>query len=198
MTQESKAIELVRKRGILRASTARERGIAGAVLSRLVDKGKLVRLSRGLYMLPETEVTEHHTLAEVARRVPTGIICLISALRFHELTTQMPHEVWLAIEAHSHRPQLSDLPLRIVEMSGDALRKCVDVHEVEGVPVRVTSPAKTVADCFRFRNTIGLDVAIEALRAYVHGRAGTIDELYEAARASRVRTVMQPYIEATV
>ena len=198
MTQETQVLQLTRRQGILRAANAREHGISGVVLSRLVEKGELVRLSRGLYMLPDAELTEHHTLAEVACRVPSGVVCLLSALRFHELTTQAPYEVWLAIKAHSHRPKPRDLPLRLVEMSGDAFEHGVEEHQIEGVAVRVTSPAKTTVDCFRFRSTVGLDVAIEALRAYVKERSGTIDALYEAAQACRVRVVMQPYIEATL
>jgi predicted transcriptional regulator of viral defense system len=198
MTQEALALQLARQHGVLRASAAREQGVTGAVLSRLVRKGELHRVSRGLYMLPDAEITEHHTLAEVARRVPAGVVCLLSALRFHGLTTAAPYQVWLAIEAHSHRPRVPDLPLRLVEMSGDAFCFGVERHEVEGVQVALTSSAKTVADCFRFRSAVGLDLAIEALRAYVHGHAGSIDALYEAARASRARTIIRPYIEAMV
>jgi len=198
LTQEAQALRLAHSQGLLRATVARRYGIVGAVLSRLVKKGALVRLSRGLYMLPDTEITEHHTLAEVALRIPNGIVCLLSALRFHGLTTQAPHEVWLAIEAHSHRPRPSDLPVRLVEMSGRAFEFGVEQHSVEGVCVRITSAAKTVADCFRFRSQAGLDVAIEALRAYTTERSGDIDQLFDAADASRVRTVIRPYIEAIV
>lgn len=198
MSQELYAKRLAQSAQLLRASVAREQGIDGTVLSRLVEKGELVRISRGVYALPDAELSEHHSLAEVACRVPAGVVCLLSALRFHGLTTQAPHEVWLAIASRSHRPRLSHPPLRIVEMSGDAFAYGVERHTIERTCVNVTSPAKTVSDCFRFRSTVGLDVALEALRAYVRERAGTIDALYEAARASRVRTVIRPYIEATV
>ena len=196
MTQASQALELARAHGLLRAATARAHGILGVVLARLTDQGELVRLSRGVYMRPDADVSEHHTLAEVACRIPGAVVCLLSALRFHELTTQAPHEVWIAVETRAHRPRPRDLPLRIVEMSCATLRPGSELHEVERVSVPVTSPAKTVADCFRFRSTVGLDVALEALRGYVRQRVGPIDELYEAACLSRVRTVMRPYIEA--
>jgi len=198
MTQETQALQLARERGILRATAARKLGIPGSVLSRLVAKGEFVRLSRGLYVLSDAEITEHHTLAEVARRVPAGVVCLLSALRFHGLTTQAPHEVWLAIMSHSHRPEIRDLPIRLIEMSGTAFTHGVETQMIEGVLVQVTSAAKTVADCFRFRNSVGLDVAIEALRAYTKERTGTIDALYLAARASRISSVIQPYIEAII
>lgn len=196
-TEADRALDLARRHVVLRARDARSHGVSGSTLSRLVERGELVRVSRGLYALADAEPTEHRTLAEVARRVPGGVVCLLSALRFHELTTQAPHEVWLAIRRRTHRPRVPELPLRLVEMSGTAFEFGVEVHELEGVEVRVTAPAKTVADCFRFRSRVGLDVAIEALRAYLRQRAGTIDELDAAAKVCRVDRVMRPYLEAT-
>lgn len=195
-TREERALDLASRMGVLRASVARAQGVSGTALSRLVDRGELVRLSRGLYALADAEPTEHRTLAEVARRVPNGVVCLLSALRFHGLTTQAPHEIWLAIRRRAHRPQLRDLPARIIEMSGAAFEHGIEIHELEGVEVRVTSPAKTVADCFRFRSAVGLDVAIEALKAFIQERAGTIDALHAAAKSCRVDMVMRPYLEA--
>ena len=195
-SQEQLALELARRHRLLRAATALEHGVAATTLSRLVARGGLIRVSRGLYSLPDAEPTEHRTFAEVARRAPAGVVCLLSALRFHGLSTQAPHEVWLAIRRGAHRPRLRDLPVRLVEMSADAFTHGVDVHQLEGVDVRVTSTAKTVADCFRFRSSVGLDVALEALRAFVRQRAGTMDALHAAAKVDRVAKVMLPYLEA--
>jgi predicted transcriptional regulator of viral defense system len=196
-TQEQQVLELARKAGVLRARDLAARDLPRGVLTRLVGRGDLVRVARGLYTLADAEVTEHHSLAEAARRVPSAVVCLVSALRFHGITTQAPHEVWLAIErGTSGTPAVRDLPLRFVTFSRPAFRHGVETHWVEGVRVRVTSAAKTVADCFKFRNKIGLDVAIEALREYRSKRTGTLDALYEAAEACRVRAVIQPYVEA--
>jgi predicted transcriptional regulator of viral defense system len=164
-------------------------------VQRLCERGVLRRLGRGIYGLADAEFTEHHTLAEAARRVPAGVVCLLSALRFHELTTQNPFEVWLAIDGKAHQPKVDWHPLRIVRFSGAALTFGVEERDVEGVPVRVTSPAKTVADCFKYRNKIGVDVAVEALAAYRRERRGSVDELLRAA-VDRVTVVMRPYLEA--
>jgi predicted transcriptional regulator of viral defense system len=149
-------------------------------------------------MLPDAELTEHHSLAEAAKRAPDGVVCLLSALRFHELTTQAPFEVWLAIPAAARTPKSNSLPLRIVRFSGNALTEGVEEHLVEGVPVRVYSPAKTVADCFKFRNKIGLDVALEALRETWRARRATMDELWRYAEVCRVGKVMRPYLESLI
>jgi predicted transcriptional regulator of viral defense system len=139
-------------------------------------------------------VTAHHSLAVVARVVPKGVVCLLSALAYHDLGTQLPHEVWLAIGATARRPARSPARLRVVRMSGPPLTSGVEVHNIEGVPVRIFNAAKTVADCFRFRNKIGLDVAIEALRAY--RRRGDLDALWRYAEICRVARVIRPYLEA--
>jgi len=146
-------------------------------------------------MHPEAELTEHHSLAEACKLVPHGVICLLSALRFHGMTTQAPHEVWMAIDRKARKPQTDSLALRIVRFPIQALRLGIERHEIEGVDVVLTSPARTVVDCFRYRNKVGLDVAVEALRDYRRMKAGTIDELWEAAGLRRVRTVMRPYLE---
>jgi predicted transcriptional regulator of viral defense system len=131
----------------------------------------------------------------VARLAPNAVVCLLSALRFHGLGTQLPSEVWLAVHVKAWRPRLTGMPVRIVRMSGPALTEGVEVHEVEGVPVRMTSAAKTVADCFKFRNKIGLDVVLEALREYRRQRR-SLDDLHRLARVCRVDRVMRPYLEA--
>jgi predicted transcriptional regulator of viral defense system len=180
--------------GLLRA---RELSVRGAQLAKLLKGGTLVQRARGLYMDADADVTEHHSLAEVARLAPNAVVCLLSALRFHGLGTQLPSEVWLAIHVKAWRPRLTGLPVHLVYMSGPALTEGVEVHEVEHVPVRVTSAAKTVADCFKFRNKIGLDVALEALRDF-RGQRRSLDELHRLARVCRVERVMRPYLDATL
>jgi predicted transcriptional regulator of viral defense system len=164
-------------------------------LTRLCRSGRLQRVGRGLYVLPDADLTENHALAQACKRVPHGVICLLTALRFHGLTTQSPSEVWIAIDVKARKPRLDATPLRVVRFSGRSLTYGVEEHEVEGVTVRVTSPAKTVADCFKFRNKIGVDVAVEALKDYRRVR-GSADDLWRAAQACRVTNVMRPYLEA--
>ena len=170
-------------------------GLPRVALTRLQRRGRIKRIAKGLYVAAGAELSEHHSLAETCARIPGGIVCLLSALRFHRLTTQSPHEVWIAIDVKARKPKVGDLPLRIVRFSGDALTHGVEEHRIEGISVRVTSPAKTVADCFKFRNKVGLAVAIEALRDYRRARK-SLDELYRAARVCRVSSVMQPYLES--
>lgn len=152
---------------------------------------------RGLYRLPSAVVTENHALVAVAKRIPHGVICLLSALQFHELGTQAPFEVWMAIDGKAWQPQVDYPPVRFFRFSGASLTAGVEEHLVEGVPIRVYGPAKTVADCFKFRNKIGLDVAIEALRAF-RATKGSLDELWHFAKIDRVANVMRPYLEALV
>lgn len=183
-------------KGVLRAKELEARGFSRAQLGRKVAAGELVRVGRGLYALPDREIGEHESIIHAALRVESGIVCLLSALRLHELTTQNPSEVWLAVPRNTRVPRLDWPPLRVLRWSGAALTDGIIEREVDGVPVRVTTPARTVADCFKHRSAVGLDVAIEALRDYRRVRAGTIDELMEAANVSRVRRSMQPYLEA--
>jgi len=191
-----KILELVRKAGVLRPRDLDPYRIPRIYLSRLCATGKLQRIGRGLYVLPGSSATEHHSLAEVCKRVPNGVVCLLSALRFHELTTQAPFEVWLAIGEKAWRPRVEYPPLRIARFSGTALRAGIEEHRIEGVTVHVYSPAKTVADCFKYRNKIGLDVAIEALRECWQSGHCTIDDLWHYADICRVRNVMRPYLES--
>jgi predicted transcriptional regulator of viral defense system len=161
-----------------------------------VARGLLTRVGRGLYTLAEAEATEQRSLVEVVKRVPDGVVCLLSALQFHGLTTQSPSEVWLAIGEKARKPKAEYPPLRIVRFSGKAQTEGVAEQEIEGVTVRVTNPAKTVADCFKYRNKIGLDVALEALRDCRRKRKATADELWRYAKVCRVTNVMRPYLEA--
>jgi predicted transcriptional regulator of viral defense system len=191
-------LALARRQGILRARDLAAVGIPREYLTRLVERGQLERIARGLYRLAEADVSEHHTLAQVAKRVPEAVICLLSALRFHDLGTQAPAEVWIAIDPKARRPALGDLPIRVVRSSGRALEAGTEAHTIEGVAVRVTTPAKTVADCFKYRHKLGLDLALEALRDGWRKRRFNLDELWEMARVCRVANVMRPYIEAIV
>lgn len=184
------------KQGVVRPRDAETKGISRPRLGRMTRKGELERVGRGLYVPANTAITEHHTLVEAAARVPHGTVCLLSALRFHELGTQSPHEVWLAVDRKARKPTVDWPPLRIVRFSGDALTFGLETHVLEGIPVRITTREKTVADCFKYRNKVGLDVALEALREYLRSRKRSVDELVRAARVCRVSRVMQPYLEA--
>lgn len=186
------------KRGVVRPRDLESSGVSRTRLERMARAGELERVGRGLYVPAGAAITEHHTLVEASARVPHGVVCLLSALRFHELGTQAPHEVWLAIDRKAWKPIVDWPPIRLVRFSGDALTFGVETHELEGVRVRITSREKTVADCFKYRNKIGLDVAIEALREYLRSRKRSVDELARAARVCRVARIMQPYVEAMV
>ena len=182
--------------GVLRPRDVAAKGISRTRIQRLSESGELERVGRGLYVPAGTKITEHHTLVEAATRVPSGVVCLLSALVFHKLTTQSPHEVWLAIDVKARKPNADWPPLRIVRFSGAARAFGIETHVIEGIEVRITSRAKTVADCFKYRNKIGVDVAIEALRGYLAKRGRSMDELQRAAEACRVGRVMRPYLEA--
>jgi predicted transcriptional regulator of viral defense system len=182
--------------GILRARDAVAGGHARTELSRLVEAGKLEHVGRGLYSPVGAKVTEHHALALAAARWPNGVVCLLSALSFHELGTQSPHELWFAVDVKAWKPVSEWPPLHVVRFSGVALTHGVEVHNIEGVDVRITSREKTVADCFKYRNKVGLDVALESLREYLRSRKRSMDALNRAAVASRVARVMRPYLEA--
>jgi len=195
-TYTDKVLDLVRNAGVLRPRDLDAYGIPRTYLSRLLAAGKLHRVGRGLYVLPGSNVSEHRSLAEACKRVPKGVVCLLSALRFHELTTQAPFEVWLAIGEKAWRPRVDYPPLRVVRFSAAALASGVEQHQIEGVTIPVFSPAKTVADCFKYRNKIGLDVAIEALRECWGSRRCTMDDLWKYAKVCRVQNVMRPYLES--
>jgi predicted transcriptional regulator of viral defense system len=196
MTNKEKVLHLIREAGILRPRDLLPYGIPRTTLSRLEHEGRVRRIARGLYELADSDPTEHIDLIEVCKRVPRGIVCLISALTFHELTTQMPYEVWVAIDVKAYKPKIERPPVRFVRFSGDALTFGVEEHEIQGAQIRVTSPPKTVADCFKYRNKIGLDVAVEALREFIRNRRGSMEDLWRAAAVCRVQKIMRPYIEA--
>ena len=189
-------LELARRKGLFRLTEAAAAGIHPELVRRLANAGKLTRVGRGLYALPAQQATEYHTLAEIAKRVPKGIVCLLTALRFHGLGTQNPREVWLAVDRRAGIPRVDVARVRLVRISGAALTSGIDEHNIEHVTVRITSPARTVVDCFKFRNKIGVDVAVEALREYRRLRKGTIDELWQQADRLRMTRVMRPYWDA--
>ncbi len=197
-TDRERLLRLARRRGGLTTRDAVGAGIHRQVLSRLVREGALQRVARGQYRLPGTLVTEHHGLAVAAAAVPYGVVCLLSALGFHGIGTQLPAEVWMAIDRRARRPALPHPPLRVVRFSGQALTEGIETHRVEGQAVRVYGVAKTVADCFKYRNKIGLDVALEALREAWRARRFTMDEVDRYARICRVERVMRPHLEALV
>jgi predicted transcriptional regulator of viral defense system len=195
-TQQKDVLALAKRRPLLRARDLTAQGLPTALLSRLVAAGKLERVSRGVYSLPGRALSEHRSLAEVAVRAPRGVVCLLSALRVHGIGTQAPFEVWLAIPPHTPTPTLSQPALRVVRMSGPALTDGIELIEIDGVQVRVFNAAKTVADCFKFRNKIGLDVALEALRDGWAQRKLAMDALWHYAAVNRVANVMRPYLES--
>jgi predicted transcriptional regulator of viral defense system len=191
-------LQFVRERGTLRPRDLAERGIPRDYLDRLHRRGLIERVGRGLYAWPESDFSEHHSLVEAVQQVPQGVVCLLSALRFHELTTQLPHEVWLALPPKAWKPSVAYPPLRIVRFSGAALSEGIERHPIEGTTIAVYGVAKTVADCFKYRNKIGLDVALEALRDCWRQKRCTMDDLWQAARICRMGNVMRPYLEALV
>jgi predicted transcriptional regulator of viral defense system len=191
-----KLLDLVRKAGVLRSHELESHGISRVYLKRLVDSGQLERIGRGLYTLAGADLGEKRGLAQASKRVPHGVICLLSALRLHGLTTQNPFEVWIAVDQKARRPAVSYPPLRIIHLSGKAFTSGIEEHSVEGINVRVYCAAKTVADCFKFRNKIGTDVALEALRDYRRKYRSGMDELWRYAKVVRVTRVMEPYLEA--
>jgi predicted transcriptional regulator of viral defense system len=196
MDRKQKILELAKRMGLIRPRDVEAEGIHREYLLRLYRNGDLARVGRGLYALPGTQTSESISLAEVAKRIPNAVVCLISALQFHNLTTQIAPQVWIAIENKKWEPTLDYPPLEIVRLTGRAFSFGVEEHEVNRITVKVYSPAKTVADCFKFRNKIGLDVALEALRETWRSRKATMDELWEAAKVCRVANVMRPYLEA--
>jgi len=193
---ENKVLGLASKMGILRPRDLQKRGLPTDYLWRLHQKDKLVKVGRGMYAIPTVNLAEHQTLIQAAQRVPHGVVCLLSALRFHDLTTQSPFEVWMAIDRKARLPKEEIIPLRIVRFSGRSLTAGVEKHSINGVKVSVYNPAKTVADCFKYRNKIGLDVAMEALRDCWRKKKATSDELWRYAKVCRVARIMRPYLES--
>jgi len=196
--QESsqKILQLLETQSLLRPADLDAQGIPRITLHRLYKRGLVEKVARGLYKLPVISVSEHHSLAEAAKMVPQGVICLLSALRFHDITTQAPYEIWVAIDRKTRLPMIKDLPIRFVRFSGPALIEGVEIRIIDGIPVAIYQPAKTVADCFKYRNKIGLDVALEALKDCLRNRRCETDALWRFAKICRMSNVMRPYLEA--
>jgi|ERR1035437_6314418 predicted transcriptional regulator of viral defense system len=191
-----KIMRYVGQHGIVRSRDIEAIGLPREYLVRLHRQGKLNRPGRGIYTLPDAKVTERHSYAEVVKRVPEGIVCLLSALAFHQITTQSPASVWIALRKGARTPALASPSLRIVRLSGTSLTEGIETHQIESIPVRVYSAAKTVADCFKFRNKIGLDVAVEALKDCLLQKKANVNEIYRYAKVCRVSNVIRPYMEA--
>lgn len=195
-SQRELARDLLAARGILRLAELRDAGVTGATVSRMARDGEVIRLARGLYQLADAELDVNHSLAEAAKRFPRGVICLVSALAFHEITDQLPKKVWIAIARNDWTPKPSDMSVRVLRFSDDLLAKDVETHAIEGVHVNVFGVAKTVADCFRHRGKIGLNLALEGLQEALRQRKATPAEIASAAETGGVGTVIRPYLEA--
>lgn len=197
-TKTEEVLAIAKEMGVLRNRDLTDKGIHHEHLRRLYQQGKLERIGRGLYQLPNAEVTEHATLEAVAKRIPHGVICLLSALRFHDIGTQNPRDIWVALCRGTATPRNINLPVRFTVFSEAAFKTGVEEHMLNNVKVQVTNPAKTIADCFKYRNKIGLDVTLEALREAIQQRKCTADDIWRYAKACRITTVIRPYLEATM
>ena len=189
---------LCRQRGLVRMRDLRNAGVGPETVARLVREGVVARVARGLYQLVDAIPDPRRSLAEASARVPRGVICLTSALQFHEITLQMPSAVWIAIDRTGWKPNVEYPPVRFVRFSGRTLAGGVKRHLIEGIEVPIYEPAKSIVDCFRYRNKIGLDIALEGLREGLRSGRVTPDQLWEFARTARVWSVMRPYVEAMV
>jgi predicted transcriptional regulator of viral defense system len=197
-SQRKSALALLERYGIMRLSDFAAQGVDPPTLARLVAEGLVTRPSRGLYELAGAPFELSHSLAEVAKRVPKGVICLISALQYHNITLQSPSSVWLAIGIKDRKPAISYPPIRIVRFGDRAFNTGIGTYIIDKVPVRITEPARTVVDCFRYRTTVGLDVALEALRMAIRSKKATPDQIAAQARTLRIWSVVRPYLEGLV
>ncbi|SDE28441.1 Transcriptional regulator, AbiEi antitoxin, Type IV TA system [Variovorax sp. CF079] len=198
LTQTARILELARRQRLLSAADLRSHGWSPQLLLKLHRTGQLQRVTRGLYSLPDSEMTEHQSLVEVCRRVPKAVICLLSALQFHEIGTQLPHEVWIALPEATQTPAIDYPSLRIARLRGMAYSEGIETIVEHGSTIRVYSLSKTITDCFKFRHKVGLDVALEALKEAWRQRKLNIDEVTRYAKINRVAQVMQPYLETVV
>lgn len=194
-TQSTQVLRIVEEHGLVRSSDLTARRIPRATLMRLVRAGRLKQVARGVYALPDQPLSRQHPLAEVAARSSRGVFCLLTALRFHGIRIPSPDAIWLAIPNKARAPRSAHPPLRVVRFSGAALAEGVEQHVIDGVAIRVYSVAKTVADCFKFRNQVGLEVALEALRRSRRRGLATTEDLRRYARVCRVTEAMRPYLD---
>lgn len=181
---------LFRPRDLVSAGISRDR------LRGMLRRDEVEQVARGLYRVAEAPLSEHETLAAVCARIPHGIVCLLSALQFHEIGTQLPHQVWIAVDRKARRPRVTDLPVRLLSFPTALMQYAIETHEILGVPVRVTSPARTVVDCFRYQSIVGLDVALEALKDGLRSKRIPVAEIVRAAELAGVMETMRPYMEA--
>ncbi|MCX7036257.1 MAG: type IV toxin-antitoxin system AbiEi family antitoxin domain-containing protein [Proteobacteria bacterium] len=195
-TQIQRVLDLARQKGLLRAIDLSAIDVPRVVLTRLTASGQLERVGRGLYRLPDAPWSEHESLITVATKVPQAVFCLLSALQLHELTTQLPRQVWIAMPRGSHTPRFDYPPIKMVQFTGEAWTAGVEEVDRDGITLRVFGVAKTVADCFKHRNKIGLDVALEALKDARTRNKTSIDEIWRFAKVCRVANVMRPYLES--
>lgn len=198
MTNQEKILRYAGKNKLLRPTDLADIKGVRVEIGRLVEDGRLIKTGRGLYSLPTVDYNEQQSYIEIAKRAPKAVICLLSALRFHDLTTQNPFEIWFAIEGTSRKPDIDFMPVRVMRFSGDAFTAGIETKTIDGISLKVYSPAKTVADCFKYRNKISVAVAIEALRDTWEQKKGTMDELWHFAKICRVSNVMRPYLESLV
>ena len=195
MPNTEKLLTEIGEGGLFRTSDLEALGMSRSTIQRMVDRGQAEQISHGLYRLVEGEITEHIGLIAVQKKIPDGIICLLSALQFHGIGTQLPREVWIAIDRKARKPKDPGFPIHIVRFSVVNAQYGIETHELLGVPVRITSIARTVVDCFRYRNKIGMDVALEALKDVLDRRLASRDEILRTAEACRAKTVVRPYLE---
>jgi len=195
-THRDRVIGVLRKQGMARLAELMRTGATATSVARLEREGTIVRLARGLYQLPDAPIEAHHTLAEAAKRVPRGVVCLVSALAFHDLTDQIPPKVWMAIAPKDWRPRVTQPPIRFVRFPSAALEDGVESHRIEGVTVRITSPVRTIVDLFRYRRLLGQAIAVEGLREGLRQRKVAPGEIATCAAAMKVWPALQPYLEA--
>lgn len=194
--QATDLLRYIRAHGIVRSSEVSEQGWSREYLHRLERDGLIYKVSRGVYAAQDADISPNRALAEISKRIPEGVICLLSALQYHDLTTKLPNQVWVAVPTHSHRPKVDYPPVRIVEFSGDSYMAGIQRYMIDKVHVQIYSPAKTIADCFRYRSKLGMETVLEGLRAYLARNDSSVDELWRYARLRHVTNTMLPYLEA--
>ncbi|MDD2816317.1 MAG: type IV toxin-antitoxin system AbiEi family antitoxin domain-containing protein [Thiotrichaceae bacterium] len=194
-THAQRIIQLAHQKGVIRTCDAQYAGVPNGVLTRMTEQGQLEKIMRGLYRLPTTAISEHESLMTVAAKVPQANFCLLTALQFHELTTQLPSQVWIAMPRGSHIPKFDYPPLKMIQCSEDSYSEGVEIFEYEHVKLKIYNIAKTIADCFKHRNKIGIETALEALKQARAQKRVTADELWHFAKICRVTNIMLPYLE---
>lgn len=195
-SQTQRILDLLSQRGLLRPSDLDAIGASRVTLARMTDAGLLEKVDRGLYRLADQDHSENDSLITVATKVPQAVFCLLTALQFHDLTTQLPREIWIAMPRGSHVPKIDYPPIKMVQVTGDAYAAGIEIFQHDGIPLRIYGVARTVVDCFKHRNKIGIDVALEALRDARAQKKASADDLWRYAKICRVANVMRPYLEA--